>query len=149
MVNLNSFVYGRVQLAALGAVRGQWDMLQSGCATGLPPYTEGIEDQGVETGNVERLWWSVEGHGVVQRQLSSKHGPGPPWSSASAILIVAQTYKDFDRSGLSVDGTIFDNPTPSVYAINVNSLAKAHAKGQLLADLQFYQISIAIVPRKI
>src|SRR6218665_2707302 len=76
MVNLNSFVYGRVQLAALGAVRGQWDMLQSGCATGLPPYTEGIEDQGVETGNVERLWWSVEGHGVVPRQLSSKHGQG-------------------------------------------------------------------------
>lgn len=75
--------------------------------------------------------------------------PGPPRSSASAILIVAQTYKDFDRSGLSVDGTIFDYPTPSVYAINVNSLAKAHAKGQLLADLQFYQISIAIVPRKI
>src|SRR6218665_2552337 len=34
---------------------------------------------------------------------------------------------------------------PSIYAINVNSLAKAHAKEQLLADLQHYQISIAIV----
>src|SRR6218665_2476714 len=33
--------------------------------------------------------------------------------------------------------------TPSVYAINVNSLAKAHAKEQLLTDLQFYQIGIA------
>src|SRR6218665_1716602 len=33
----------------------------------------------------------------------------------------------------------------SIYAINVNSLAKAHAKEQLLADLQHYQISIAIV----
>ena len=34
---------------------------------------------------------------------------------------------------------------PSVYVININSLAKAHAKEHLLFDLLFYQIGIAIV----
>ena len=34
---------------------------------------------------------------------------------------------------------------PSVYVINVNSLAKAHSKEQLLFDLLIYQIGIAIV----
>src|SRR6218665_2604970 len=37
------------------------------------------------------------------------------------------------------------NIIPSIYAINVNSLAKAHAKEQLLSDLQRYQIGISIV----
>src|SRR6218665_406802 len=34
---------------------------------------------------------------------------------------------------------------PSVYVFNANSLAKPHAKEQLLADLQSYQIDVAII----
>src|SRR6218665_2074440 len=34
---------------------------------------------------------------------------------------------------------------PSLYVLKINSLAKPHAKGQLLADLQYYRIGISII----
>jgi len=75
---------------------------------------------------------------VTQRQFERPYSFTRP-SQRNLIKI------HIDANGSSISRPAGICVTPSIYIINANSIAKAHALEQLTADLLAYDISIAIV----